>query len=271
MNLTPARLLFMQYESASMRITLIGGPTALLEIGGMRLLTDPTFDPAGGEYGRWPVVLRKTAGPACAPQELGPIDAVLLSHDQHADNLDNAGRKLLSRVRAVFTTEAGANRLGGNASGLAPWQSISFSENGNTIEITATPARHGPPGIEPVTGDVTGFVVAPAGKPQETVYVTGDTVFYEGVSEVALRFPVSAIVLFAGAACVKLRGPLHLTMNTKDAIATARAFPRAIVYPVHHQGWQHFTECQQDLIDAFADAGLAERLRPLELGVPVEV
>jgi L-ascorbate metabolism protein UlaG (beta-lactamase superfamily) len=32
------------------RLTYIGGPTALVELGGVRLLTDPTFDPAGTEY-----------------------------------------------------------------------------------------------------------------------------------------------------------------------------------------------------------------------------
>jgi len=250
-----------------MRIMLIGGPTALLEIEGLRLLTDPTFDPAGGAYGRFPVVLRKTVGPACGPEELQPVDAVLLSHDQHADNLDLRGREFLPRARSVFTTQAGAKRLEVGAVGLAPWQSVPFGP----IEIVATPARHGPPGIEPVTGDVTGFIVYPAAKPEEGVYITGDTVWYEGVAEVARRYPVRMVILFAGAACVKLRGPFHLTMNTKDAIATAQAFPHALIYPVHHQGWEHFTEGQEDLIAAFASAGLAGRLRPLELGVPVEM
>ena len=255
-----------------MRITLIGGPTALLEVNGLRLLTDPTFDTAGGEYGRWPVVLRKTAGPACAPEDLQPIDAILLSHDQHADNLDASGRTFLSHAQTVFTTQAAAKRLGGNATGLKPWQSATFSAaNGHSIEVTATPVRHGPPGIEPVTGDVTGFIVAPAGKPGDAVYITGDTVWYEGVAEVARRFPVRSIVLFAGAACVKLRGPFHLTMNIKDSIATAQAFPQARIYPVHHQGWEHFTESQQDLIAAFAAAGLSDRLHPLELGISVEL
>jgi L-ascorbate metabolism protein UlaG (beta-lactamase superfamily) len=251
-----------------MRITLIGGPTALLEVNGLRLLTDPTFDPAGGVYG----ILRKTSGPVCCAQDLLPIDAVLLSHDQHADNLDTSGKAFLARARTVFTTPAGAKRLGGNTQGLAAWQSSTFTgADGTEILITATPARHGPPGIEPVTGDVTGFIVAPDGKPDEAVYITGDTTWYCGVEEVARRFPVRSVVLFAGAACVLLRGPFHLTMNTKDAIATARAFPKAQIYPVHHQGWEHFTESQQDLVAAFTGAGLSERLHPLELGMPVEM
>lgn len=32
---------------SQLRIPLIGGPTALIELDGFRLLTDPTFDPPG--------------------------------------------------------------------------------------------------------------------------------------------------------------------------------------------------------------------------------
>src|SRR5215472_13798576 len=102
-------------------ITLIGGPTALIEANGFRVLTDPTFD-APGEYRLPHVTLRKTAGPAVSTEAIGPIDAVLLSHDQHADNLDHSGRASLAKAGRVFTTVAGANRLGGGSEGLAPWE-----------------------------------------------------------------------------------------------------------------------------------------------------
>ena len=73
-------------------IRLIGGPTALLELGGARFLTDPTFS-APGAYEVAPGrSLTKLEGPAIAADAIGEIDAVLLSHDQHVDNLDPAGR-----------------------------------------------------------------------------------------------------------------------------------------------------------------------------------
>ena len=57
------------------RLTHIGGPTALIEIGDWRLLTDPTFDPPGGTYKfGWGTSSRKAAGPALQPDELGRID-----------------------------------------------------------------------------------------------------------------------------------------------------------------------------------------------------
>src|SRR3954470_13372996 len=108
----PARLM-------EVRMTHIGGPTVLIEFAGWRLLTDPTFDPAGGSYRfGWGTGSRKLTDPAIAPSELGALDAVLISHDHHDDNLDAAGRALLPSAGTVVVTVPGAKRLGGNARGL---------------------------------------------------------------------------------------------------------------------------------------------------------
>jgi len=144
-------------------ITLIGGPTALIEVGGFRLLTDPTFDPPG-EYRLPHTTLRKTSRPALTAEEIGPVDAVVLSHDQHADNLDTSGRAFLARAGRVLTTVAGADRLQGRAEGLSPWDETELTKpGGRSLRITATPARHGPAGIEPFSGDVIGFRAHPDG------------------------------------------------------------------------------------------------------------
>ena len=50
-------------------ITLIGGPTALIELDGFRLLTDPTFD-GPGEYALSYVTLKKTGNPALSPDQI---------------------------------------------------------------------------------------------------------------------------------------------------------------------------------------------------------
>jgi L-ascorbate metabolism protein UlaG (beta-lactamase superfamily) len=66
----------------SLRITLIGGPTALIEIDGFRLLTDPTFD-APGDYPLPHVTLEKLTGPALSAEAIGDrarSQAVLLRH-----------------------------------------------------------------------------------------------------------------------------------------------------------------------------------------------
>jgi L-ascorbate metabolism protein UlaG (beta-lactamase superfamily) len=249
-------------------LTLIGGPSVLIEFAGFRLLTDPTFDPPG-QYQRAVVTQVKTTGPALSPEAIGAIDAVLLSHDQHIDNLDEAGRAFLPRAGRVLTTPVGAKRLGQAAQGLAPWESTRLdAADGRSLHITATPARHGPHGIEDAMGDVAGFVLG-LEAPGDAIYITGDTVWYEGVADVAKRFRPRLVILFAGAA--KPRGPYHLTMDNNDAIETAYAFPQARIVGVHNEGWRHFTESQSDLVQAFTALGLAARLQTLERGQPVRL
>jgi L-ascorbate metabolism protein UlaG (beta-lactamase superfamily) len=253
----------------SLRITLIGGPTALIEVGGFRLLTDPTFD-APGEYRLPHVTLEKLSSPAIGADRIGPIDAVLLSHDQHSDNLDNSGREFLKTAGRVFTTAVGAKRLGGHAEGLSPWDSATLTKpGGGSLTITATPARHGPAGIEPLSGDVVGFVISASDAAFRPIYVTGDTVWYDGVAEVAQRFKAGVVLPFAGAA--QTRGPFHLTMDVNDVIETARTFPDAVIVPVHHDGWKHFRQDGNDLKVSFDTLGFGARLKLLEPGVATEI
>ncbi|QHS50549.1 MBL fold metallo-hydrolase [Edaphobacter sp. 12200R-103] len=249
--------------SSQPEIVYVGGPTALITFHGLRFLTDPTFDPAGGDYVAGPTTLHKISDPQVSVDQLGPIDYILLSHDQHFDNLDHAGRKMLSRAKSVFTTAEGAKRLGGNAVGFVPWQTVEINTpEGYPLLITATPARHGPVGCEGRSGPVVGFAVRPKDDPTEgALYFSGDTVWYEGVAEVARWIPVSIAVLNMGAARVQAAGPAPLTMTADDAIQVAKAMPEATIVPLHFEGWAHFTESRQVIQEAFWNAGLDSRLR----------
>lgn len=244
----------------ALQLTYIGGPTALLEFGGVRLLTDPTFDPGGSEYRTAVYVLRKTQGPALAPEAVGAVDVVLLSHDHQFDNLDHAGRRMLPAAGRVLTTQAGSGRLGGNTVGLAPWQTHELpARDGRVLRITATPARHGPPDGD--RGPVVGFALAFTDHPERVVYVSGDTVWYDGVAEVGRRFTPDVAVLFMGAARVREVGPAHLTLTAAEAVTAAQAFPEALIVPLHFEGWAHFSESRVEIAHAFAAAALAHRLR----------
>lgn len=253
-------------SKTDLKLTLIGGPTVLIEFGGFRLLTDPTFDPPGEYKGpHSPVVHRKTSGPAIPVDEIGPVDAVLLSHDHHFDNLDNSGRTLLPRVQATFTTVSGAERLGGNALGFAPFETRIFEGgDGTRLLITATPARHGPIGVD--AGDVVGFALG-LQEPGDLLYITGDTLWFEGTAEVARRFSPKVVVLFTGAA--EPRGRYHMTMGSEDALEAAAAFPDAALVSVHNEGWGHLKEDQDQLADVFAKFNLADRLTRFDKGRPI--
>jgi len=242
------------------KIKYIGGATALLEVGGLRFLTDPTFDPKDTKYDTGLYVLHKLTNPSVEVDKIGKIDFVLLSHDHHFDNLDNAGRQLLSSVEKVYTTPTGAERLGANAVGLKNWETVELQTMDNRVlMITGTPCRHGP--VDGDRGPVTGFVLNFKDEVQGAVYITGDTVWYEGVEEVAARFDVKIVVLFMGAAVVESVGKAHLTMTVEESLKVARLFDKATIVPLHFEGWEHFTESYPEIENKYKDAGLIHRLR----------
>ena len=256
----------------NVKLTMIGGPTLLIEIGGLRLLTDPTFDAPGGEYVIGPVKMFKQKGPAVSHIEIGHIDAVLLSHEQHGDNLDNMGREFSKTVKVVYTTPQSVAKLGSNAIGLTTWQStVLNAPNGKSLKITSTPARHGPAGIEPKSGDVTGFILQWDNEDKNAIYVSGDTVWYEGVVKVAQKFDVGIAILNMGAAQIDAVGPIELTMNAQGAVETAKAFPKAKIIPAHYDGWAHWTEQRETVDQVFKDEKLVDRLIWLEPGVPYQL
>ena len=245
-------------ENAAM---VVGGPTVVLDLGGLRVVSDPTFDPPG-PHG----YLTKTEGPAVAREELGPVGLVLISHDDHPDNLDDGGRELARSAPVVLTTRGGARRLGGPAVGLAAWASHTVARpDGGELTVTAVPAVHGPEDGERdangfVNCEVIGFVLAGPGLP--TVYVSGDNASIGAVTEIAGRAPaVDVAVLHAGAAHVagKFRDR-PLSMDSIRAAAAAAILSPAAVIPAHYDGWAHFREGSADLARAFDAAGLSAQL-----------
>jgi L-ascorbate metabolism protein UlaG (beta-lactamase superfamily) len=229
---------------SALTFTHIGGPTTLIEVEGWRILTDPTFDAPGRTYRfGWGTSSRKTTGPAVPAGDLGRIDAVLLTHDHHADNLDDAGRALLPLAGALVTTRPGAKRLGGDAIGLDDWASTRLHADGRpSITVTATPCRHGPPGSRPIVGDVVGFALAWEGQEHGEFWISGDTVLYGGVREVPDRIDVGTAVLHLGDVHFPITGPVSYTMSMRDGVELCGLLGPHTAIPVHYEGWSHFSE-----------------------------
>jgi L-ascorbate metabolism protein UlaG (beta-lactamase superfamily) len=259
--------------AATTTVQPIGGPTALLTYGGLRILTDPTFDPPG-DHARpgSDVVLHKLTGPALRPDDVLPVDLVLLSHDHHSDNLDDAGRELLGRVGSVLTTTAAAERLGTNAVGLEPDQTADLEGPEGAVQITAVPAEHGSPEMFERNGPVLGFVLR--GDELPTVYVSGDNASVDVVREIATEHgPFDAAILFAGGAQVPERwgDDVLLTLDAGRAAEAAALLAPATIIPIHQEGWGHLTSSPDDLERAFVAAGVGDRLRWLKPGERLEL
>jgi L-ascorbate metabolism protein UlaG (beta-lactamase superfamily) len=228
-------------------LTYIGGPTALLSIDGMRILTDPTFDPPGRYAEPGSTTLVKTRGPAISREDVAPVDLVLLSHHGHKDNLDYEGLELLATgVPALSTAAAATELFGAGLIGLDDWESHRIGD----LTITAVPALHGPPGSERLLGHVTGFVIERPDAP--SIYVSGDNASLALVQQIAERFPsIDIAVLFAGAARAPgLPGPL--TFTAEDAAKAADILTAARVVVLHADDWEHFSDGPAAVAAAFS-------------------
>jgi L-ascorbate metabolism protein UlaG (beta-lactamase superfamily) len=181
-------------------------------------------------------------------------------------------------VPLTLTTRSGAERLRqagdvapGQVRGLAPWEltDLERPDRLGPLHVTAVPARHGPEGCEPISGEVTGFVLTAPDLP--TVYLSGDNAWLGAVGQVTDGFgPVDVAVLFAGAARFPDRfdGAL-LTLDSALAAEAARVLGARTTVPVHFAGWEHFTEGAAALTAAFGQAGLADQLTVLAPGEAV--
>ena len=217
--------------------THIDTACGLIEVGGWRLLTDPTFDEPGGTYKfGWGTSSHKTSRPALSPTHVGRVDAVLLSHDQHGDNF------------------------------------YALSDNRRPdVTITAVAARHRPAHWpEFVSGPVIGFVIESEALTGGAVYITGDTVLTPEVRDVAQHFDVGTLIPHVGAAGYpKITRSARFTMTADDVAELAREGDVPLVIPIHTSGWSHLLEGTDALVSAFAERGIARRLTVPVSGVAV--
>ena len=276
-------------QKSNLTVTHITTATAILNIDGINFLTDPFFGSTEGtEYDTTPVWERmdlkalgfdsipppphliNRRGPALQLNELPPIDAVLLSHEDHLDNLDPEGRKLLDG-RKVFTTMDGASNLRPRpwVVGLRPWETVTSNIGGKVFRITGTPCKHFP------VGEVTGFIletdsfgVDASGK-TNAIYFSGDTVYIDELREIGKRWHVTAALLNLGKASFSFpSGPLQITMDGKQAVQLTRDIGADIMIPIHFESWAHFTEDREDLAKVFAQEEFMDQVCWTTPGVP---
>jgi hypothetical protein len=110
-----------------------------------------------------------------------------------------------------------------------------------------------------LVGPVTGFLVE--GPDGDRAYVSGDNASVAVVGRLAARVgPLTAVVLFAGAARPPYLPRLRLTLTADRAVRAAHALGSAPVALLHFEDWAHFTEGAGEVRAAFDSAGLGDRL-----------
>ena len=219
-------------------MTWIGHSTVLLEMDGVRLLTDPVLRPRV-------LHLRRVAAPAA---EIGPVDAILISH-RHYDHLD---RKSLARFdRATRVIAPKRVRGFAHVAEVAPGDDVAVGD----VTVTATPAEH-------VRNSV-GFVVTGSAR----IYFAGDTDLFDGMRELG---PVDVALLPIAGWGPRLP-PGHLD-PARAAQALELLRPR-IAVPIH---WGTYTRIglerdEQEPARRFAELAAGFDVRVLPVGGSLDV
>ena len=160
-------------EREALAVTWLGHSTVLIELDGVRLLTDPVL---GARVGP----LRRVAPPVPAGATRA-VDAVLLSH-LHADHADRRSLRMLDPGTPVIAPVGAARWL--SRRGLRTVRELRPGEEASVggVRVRATSANHPPgrwrerTGIAPV-----GFVASAS----QAVYFAGDTDLFAGMSALA--------------------------------------------------------------------------------------
>ena len=216
--------------ASGLRITWLGHSTTLVEIGGMRVLTDPMLSERASPFSF--AGPRRFFAPPLPMAELPDIDAVVISHD-HYDHLDMATVRALSEKGARFVVPLGIGaRLEGWGIPLAQIRELDWwqSDTVGTLTITATPSRHfSGRWLDDANETLwSGWAIA---SPAHRVYYSGDTALLDEMEEVGRRLGPFDVAMIEVGEYDALWSDVHL--GPEQAVRASRLVRAQVLLPVH--------------------------------------
>ncbi len=226
------RAAWLRPPATGLRATWLGHSTVLLEVDGVRLLTDPVWGRRASPS--------QLAGPKrfqpvpVALEALPPIDAVLLSHD-HYDHLCFPTVRALARTGVPFITSLG---VGAHleAFGVAPelvteldwWQSHRIA--GSDVEVSAAPSQHfSGRGLKDRNATLWSSLAVRG--PRHRVFFSGDTGLTDQYTLIRDRLGPFDLVLLEVGAFHPAWGDIHL--GPENALQAWQLLGGGPFLPVH--------------------------------------
>ena len=257
--------------ASGLRVTWLGHSTLLLEIDGLRVLTDPVWGPRASpsrfagpkRFQPVPVPLRK----------MPPLDLVLVSHD-HYDHLDYPTIRELARVDVPFVTSLGVGAhleaWGVQADRITEldwWESHRLPGTGLTV--TAAPSQHfSGRGLNDRNATLWSSLVLRS--PRHAVFFSGDTGLTTEYQSIRERLGPFDLVMLEVGAFHPAWGDIHL--GPKNAMEALRLLGGGPFLPIHWGTFNlamHAWDDPAETLLGLAPAMGAQLLMP-RLGEPVE-
>lgn len=223
---------FAEPSPSGLRVTWLGHSTALIEIDGYRVLTDPVWSarvsPISG------VGPKRFFAPPLPLQELPSLDAVVISHD-HFDHLDESTIVALKAHVPLFVVPLGVGAYleewGVELARIAEvdwWGEVKLGE----LTLCATPARHfSGRFVTSLYSDDTLWAGWSIASSQHRVYYSGDTAMFPGLDEIGERLGPFDVTLIESGAYDALWPDVHL--GPEQAVEAHRMVRGKLMMPVH--------------------------------------
>ncbi len=246
-------------QEQDMVIQQIRNATVTVEYGGQKFLIDPMFSKKG-EFDPFLPAERDDRNPIVelpmsVDEILEGVDAVIVTHT-HEDNFDQAAKEQLPKdMKMIMQDEADAEMA--KESGFTNIEVIE-EEVGidfNGVELTEVDGRHGHGETAKLMGNVMGIVFQHTD--EKTVYLAGDTVWYEEVQQIIDTYKPEVILLNGGENQFVEDGPVGpLIMGKEDVYEVYKAAPEADIIVSHMEAVNHWGLSREELKNFINEKGM---------------
>jgi L-ascorbate metabolism protein UlaG (beta-lactamase superfamily) len=256
---------------SGLRVTWLGHSTLLIEIDGVRVLTDPVW---GTRASPSRLAGPKRFQPVPLPlRALPPVDVVLVSHD-HYDHLDYPTIRQLRRRNVPFVTSLGVGAHleawgvpAENIVELDWWESYSLPRA--ALTVTAAPSQHFS-GRTPKSRNTSLWSSLVIRSPRHALFFSGDTGLTSEYQTIRERLGPFDLVMLEVGAFHPAWGDMHL--GPENALKALAWLGNAPFLPIHWGtfalGMHAWDQPAERLLELAPQAGV-ELLMP-RLGEAIE-
>lgn len=241
-----------------MKFTQIRNATIIIEYNNTKFLIDPVL----ADKGAWPSFpnspRQEEGNPSVelpiSREEILDVDAVIVTH-LHLDHFDEVAKELISKTMKVFVqNESDYSEL--KEAGFENLEVLTENTTFNNITLIRTNGQHGSGEILKLLGEVSGVVFRYPN--EKTLYVAGDTVWYEGTENVMNNYHPEVVVTNAGAN--RLYDSEPLVMDKEDLYELHQAAPYATIIASHMEAVNHWSLSRAELKQYSIEKGFSSSI-----------